>query len=44
MLRWGECWFGMRRRGREEEEVALGRCWCMSMNGSERRRLARLGE
>ena len=43
MLRWGEGWFGRRRRGREKEEVGLEWCWYRSGNGSERRRLARLG-
>ena len=43
MLRWSEDWFGIRRRGREKEEVALEWCWYRSVNGSERRRLARMG-
>ena len=43
MLRWSEDWFGIRRRGREKEEVALEWCCYTSVNGSERRRLARLG-
>ena len=33
----------MVRRAEEEEEGALERCWCMSMNGSERTHLTRLG-
>ena len=32
----------MRRRGREQEEVALGRCWCVSMNTTFRTLIARL--
>ena len=44
MLRWSEGWFGRRRRGREKEEVALEWCCYTSVNGSERRRLGRLGE
>ena len=43
MLEWSECWFEMRRRGREQEEVALGRCWCVSMNTTFRTLLARVG-
>ena len=38
------CSYAIGRRGREEEEVALGRCWCMSMNRSDRTVLARLGK
>ena len=33
----------MRRRDREQEEVALGRCWCVSMNTTFRTLLARVG-
>ena len=33
----------MVRRAEEEEEGALGRCWYMSMNGSERTHSTRLG-
>ena len=32
----------MRRRDREEEEVALGRCWCVSMNTTFRTLIARV--
>ena len=44
MLRWSEGWFGRRRRGREKEEGGMERRCYTSVNGSERRRLARLGE
>ena len=43
MLRWSEGWFGMRRRGREKEEVGIERRWYKSVNGSERTMLTRLG-
>ena len=33
----------MRRRGREQEEVALGRCWCVSMNTTFRTLITRVG-
>ena len=42
-MSWSESWFEMRRRGGEKEEVGLEWCWYRSGNGSERRRLARLG-
>ena len=42
MLEWSECWFEMRRRGREKEKVALEECWCVSMNTTFRTVLARL--
>ena len=38
-----KCWFGMRRRGREKEKVALEGCWYASMNTTFRTVLARLG-
>ena len=33
----------MGRRDREQEEVALGRCWCVSMNTTFRTVIARVG-
>ena len=38
------CSYAIGRRGREEEEVALGRCWCMSMNATFRTHSTRLGK
>ena len=36
------CSYAIGRRDREEEEVVLGRCWCMSMNRTFRTVLTRL--
>ena len=38
------CSYAIGRRDREEEEVVLGRCWCMSMNRTLRTMLARVGK
>ena len=34
----------MRRRGRGEEEVALERCWCVSVNTTFRMVITRVGK
>ena len=33
----------MRRSGREQKKVALGRCWCVSMNKTFRTLITRVG-
>ena len=36
------CWFGMRRRGREKEEVALEWCECVCVRTSDSKWIAHL--
>ena len=43
-MTWSSCCCGKRRRGREKEEVALERCWCMIVKASDRKCVVRLGK